>query len=283
MGDYFCGLYLKCQSENQTLAIIPAFHKRKGVRSSSVQIICDDGAWNFEFPYERFRTAGGDFNFSIGKNTFDKSGVYLSLNNKDCSAFGSLRFGRFSPIRYDIMGPFRCVPYMECRHSVLSMKHSVDGEVCVNGKTYHFHNALGYIEGDRGRSFPRRYAWTQCFFDDGSIMLSVADIPFLTLDFTGIISVIHYCGKEYRLATYLGARAVKNENGEIVIRQGNKTLTVKLLEKSGKPLYAPKSGDMKRIIHESTACLASYRFCENEKVIFEFESERSSFEYEYSE
>jgi hypothetical protein len=283
MGDYFSGLYFKCQSENETLAIIPAFHKRGGAKSCSVQLICDGGAWNFALPYERFRVFNGNFSFKIGENKFDSKGLTLSLETKECKAFGHLKFGRLSPIRYDIMGPFACVPYMECRHSVLSMKHSVNGEIYVNGRAYRFRDGLGYIEGDRGYSFPKRYAWTQCFFDKGSIMLSVADIPLLSFDFTGIICAIQYSGKEYRLATYLGAKAVKIKNGEIIIVQGDKSLEVRIIEKRGKPLYAPQNGDMKRIIHESASCIASYRFCENKRVIFEFESERSSFEYEYSE
>lgn len=47
----------------------------------------------------------------------------------------------------------------------------------VNGREYSFRSAWGYWEGDRGRSFPREYVWTQCCFRGGSLMLSVADIP----------------------------------------------------------------------------------------------------------
>lgn len=107
------------------------------------------------------------------------------------------------------MGPFRYVPFLQCRHSVFSMRHSVHGQFCVNGTTYIFQNATGYIEGDRGYSFPRKYAWTQCSFPGGALMLSIADIPFCGFHFTGIISIVHLQGKEYRLATYLGAKADK--------------------------------------------------------------------------
>ena len=47
------------------------------------------------------------------------------------------------------------IPFMECRHSVWSMRHLVNGELSVNGKRYSFQNALGYWEGDRGSSFPK--------------------------------------------------------------------------------------------------------------------------------
>lgn len=66
---------------------------------------------------------------------------------------------------------------MQCRHSVFSMGHRVDGQLTINGQVYHFQNDMGYIEGDCGSSFPERYIWTQCSFPNGSLMLSVADIP----------------------------------------------------------------------------------------------------------
>ena len=112
-------------------------------------------------------------------------------------------------------------------------------------------------------------------------MLSVADIPFCGIHFTGIIGVILYRGKEYRLATYLGARAVKIRDGEAVIRQGNRTLTVKRLEDKGKPLAAPVGGDMKRTIRESAACKSYYRLEVKGETVFEFTSPMAAFEYEY--
>ena len=160
------------------------------------------------------------------------------------------------------------------------MYHSVL-QININGTPYVFDNADGYWEGDRGRSFPKEYAWTQCSFPNGSLMLSVADIPVGRRSFTGVIGVILIDGKEYRLATYLGARAVKIRDGEAVIKQGRKTLTVKRLEDKGKPLAAPVGGSMQRTIRESAACRTRYHFQENGKTIFAFESNQAAFEYEY--
>lgn len=281
MRNYFFGWYFKCQSEKQTLAVIPAVHKSKQKKSCSIQIITDEGAWNFVFPYENYHNQNKEFPIQIKDNRFDKNGIDLCLQIPECTAVGSISFGAISPIRYDIMGPFKFVPFMECRHSIVSMRHTVNGELSINGVPYRFENSHGYIEGDRGYSFPKEYAWTQCFFDGGSIMLSIADIPFGLFHFTGIIGVVLWHGKEYRIATYLGAKAVKIENGEIVIRQGRLDLSVKLIKKKAQPLHAPVGGIMSRTIHESASCYASYRFEENGKELFYFESDRASFEYEY--
>ncbi len=279
MKDYFCGWYLKCQNGVQTLALIAAYHITWGEKSCSIQVITDDRSWNAVFPYEDFSQTGDRVN--IGRNRFSPEGVTLDLHTPEVTVTGSLSFSGLSPIRYDIMGPFKYVPFMECRHSVFSMKHTVNGTLTVNGVDYVFENGVGYIEGDRGYSFPKNYLWTQCCFPEGSLMLSVADIPFCGFHFTGVISAIHYQGKEYRLGTYLGARAVHIQDGAAEIRQGNKKLTVKRLEKKGHPLAAPTSGSMTRTIHETAACRACFRYEEKGQVIFEFESDQAAFEYEY--
>lgn len=68
----------------------------------------------------------------------------------------------FTPLRSDIMGPFRFLPGMECSHGVISMGHSLEGKLDLNGKRIDFSGGTGYVETDRGRSFPSAYLWTQC-------------------------------------------------------------------------------------------------------------------------
>lgn len=279
MRDYFCGWYLKCQNENQTIALIPAYHIANGKKSCSIQVISDDASWNVLFPYSEFRMH--DAGVDIGNTHFRREGVRLELCTPELTAMGSLTFGPFMPIRYDIMGPFQYVPFMECRHSVFSMKHSVNGRLEINGISYEFVNGVGYIEGDRGYSFPKNYVWTQCCFPEGSIMLSAADIPFCGFHFTGVIGAIFYQGKEYRIGTYLGARVISIRDGLVEVTQGCRKLTVKRLEMKGHPLAAPEGGKMSRMIHETAACKAYFHYQEKGKTIFEFETDNASFEYEY--
>ncbi|MBQ7775192.1 MAG: hypothetical protein IJ379_04645 [Lachnospiraceae bacterium] len=280
MRDFFYGWYLKCQSDKQTLAVIPAIHQTGRKRTCSIQIITDDDVWIVEASAKEFRHIGKQ-KMIMGKNFFGKRGIRLAVHTSDLSVKGKLMFGPLFPLKYDIMGPFTLVPFMECRHSVYSMRHWVNGTVYINGQKYAFQNALGYWEGDRGRSFPKEYAWTQCSFQEGGLMLSVADIPIAGIHFTGIIGVVLWKGKEYRLATYLGARAVSIGNRTLRIQQRGLELEARLLEEKGHPLKAPKLGDMVRTIHESAACKAFYRFRRKGQTLFAFETEQASFEYEY--
>lgn len=161
------------------------------------------------------------------------------------------------------------------------MCHHVKGNIYINGQEYDFQNALGYWEGDKGRSFPKEYAWTQCIFPEGSLMLSVADIPLAGIHFTGIIGIVVWKGKEYRFATYLGARVMQKSNGRLWIVQGDLELEARLVETQKQPLMAPQNGNMMRTIHENVACRAFYRFRKKGHTLFAFETDRASFEFEY--
>lgn len=279
MSGYFKGWYYKCQSDTQSIAVIPAIHKCRGERSCSVQLITPDGSWSIPYPGSAFRREKGAVYF--GDNKFSPQGIRLKLETEGLSAVGSLRFGPFTPLRYDIMGPFRYVPFLECRHSVYSLAHSVTGKIRVNDTVYTFRDDTGYMEADQGRSFPRQYAWTQCSFPAGSLMLSVAEIPLGGFHFTGVIGVVLYQGKQYRLGTYWGAKAAHIGGGEIIIRQGSYRLTARLLEQTAQPLSAPVQGQMARTIHENIVCRAAFTFQKGDQVLFSLDVPNASFEYEY--
>lgn len=279
MRSYFCGWYFRCQSDNQTLAIIPSIHKTRESSFCTIQLITDTEAFHVRFPYSDYKKDGGSI--GIADNHFHADRITLNIHDPGLNASGFIQFSTFTPIQYDIMGPFKYVPFMQCRHSIFSMRQLVNGQLNINGIPYVFQDAIGYIEGDRGYSFPREYVWTQCSFPWGSLMLSVADIPFGALQFTGIIGVVLLNGKEYRIATYLGAKAAKITPEEIIVCQGSYTVIVKPYNFSGHPLRAPVSGAMKRTIHEHPSCKVYYRFERNGIPLLELDASNAAFEYEY--
>lgn len=277
--DYFKGWYFKCSSKNKTIAFIPAFHSRNNNETASLQIITDENSYNLSFPFLEYSEK--PLYIRIGNNVFSENGIIINIKSDKLTVKGNLQFGKFSPIGYDIMGPFKYIPFMQCRHSVYSMRHQVSGNLTVNNKHINFQSGIGYMEGDCGTSFPNRYIWTQCFFGNGSLMLSAADIPMLGLNFTGIIGVIYLNGKEYRIATYLGAKICEINSSSITVVQGSYKLNAKLIKNNAHSLAAPDNGKMNRIIHESASCKAYYKFSYKNKILCEFISDRASFEFEY--
>lgn len=67
------------------------------------------------------------------------------------------------------------------------------------------------------------------------------------------------------MATYLGARAIRVQNGRLRIVQGNLDLEVCILKTSGNSLKAPAKGNMTRTICESVSGTVFYRFRKMEK------------------
>ncbi len=172
---------------------------------------------------------------------------------------------------------------MECRAGVISSSHQLKGRVSLNGKNIDFTSGKGYIEKDSGRSFPSSYAWIQAndFREDCSIMAAVAEIPICGLTFRGCISVIHYKGREYRFATYLGVQILSCTKEKIILKQGNYQLHIQICVKNEHYLSAPKNGQMSRKIIESASCPAEYVLYEGNIQIFHLFSYHTSFEYEY--
>lgn len=283
----FFGKYFKCENKNTSIAFIPAMHRCGGQESGSLQIIRDGGACSLSFDRLQRDSDGA---LHLGGCRFSDSGITLcGTVAADCAGAdgrtvilgGEVRFTDCERLKGDIMGPFRFVPFMQCRHTVYSLRHRVDGELYLNGTAYSFSDGRGYTEGDRGCSFPDRYLWTHCSTDEVSLMLSAATVPLWGISFTGVIGFVLIGTKQYRLATYMGAKAEIDRDGAVFVRQGGLSLYARLMEKHSAPLLAPESGCMSRVIKESIACKAYYRFEDRGKTVFEFTSERASFEFEF--
>ena len=283
-GPYFEGWYFKHQNpQGQTLALIPAFHiDREGRRTASLQVISKDQAWWLEYSETQLKVSQRLFQVQIGQSSFGHQGINLHIQQDNLSLCGSLHYGPFTALRSDIMGPFRFFAGMQCAHGVISMGYSLSGTLELNGEHLDFSDGIGYIETDRGRSFPTKYLWTQCLWDgpdQGSLMLAIATIPLPVGGFTGCICSVLYRGREYRLATYRGVKIEARSSSGAVIRQGRYRLEAELLSERRQPLRAPVEGRMERTIHESLCAEVRYRFWHGDSLLFQHTDSNASFEY----
>ena len=285
-GPYFEGWYFKHQNpQGQTLALIPAFHiDREGHCTASLQVISKNQTWWLEYPEAQLQVSRQPFQVQIGASSFGSQGIDLHIQQDNLSLCGSLHYGPFTALRSDIMGPFRFFAGMQCAHGVISMGHSLEGALELNGECLDFSGGTGYIETDRGRSFPSKYLWTQCVWggpERGSLMLAIAAIPLPVGGFTGCICSVLYHGQEYRLATYRGAKIEKWSPSGAVIRQGQYRLEVELLNEQRQALRAPVEGRMERTIHESLCAEVRYRFWHGDNLSLQHTDSNASFEYSF--
>lgn len=273
--SYFEGYYYKHQKGGDTVAFIVGFSET----NAFIQVITNDVSHKFFYPLSAYR--GGKV-IRIGNCTFSQSGIELNIDQDNIRITGRICYANLTPLNYDIMGIFKYFP-MECYHSIVSLHHTLSGSLYINGHVIDFTGGTGYIEGDRGTSFPKTYTWIQCnsFEAKCSVVASVASIPFMGLRFNGCICVVYHQNKEYRLATYLGVKILHCGCHGLVLRQGKYRMEIAVASQAGHSLLAPDNGKMARTIIERAACNARFRFYRDKTLLFDLKSDGgASFEME---
>lgn len=279
--SFFEGWYLKHNNGEKTIAFIPGINFDKdGKPDAFIQIITDKNSYVANYSSNDFYAAKKKFDVKIGDSSFNKDGINININLPDFKCSGKIEYGKFTPLKYDIMGPFCILPNLECSHGILSLAHVINGSLSINGQETNFDNGYGYIEKDWGRSFPKEYTWLH-FRESGSlnsVMVSVADIPFMGRTFKGLIAVVYENGKQYRLATYNGGRIVENSDGGLVIKKRRYLLKIFFSNEKGHALKAPVAGEMNRTVFERLSGQMKIEFYKGNKCIFERASNRASYE-----
>ena len=267
-------MYFKHQKDGYPVSFIT------GISASNhafIQVITNNGSYYFTYPKADFEYGE---TIKIGGSLFFKDGVKIHIEENDVLIRGEIRYIDLTPIRYDIMGPFKYLP-IQCRHKIASLHHHLDGILNINGEIIDFTGGVGYIEGDSGTSFPKNYTWVQCndFPEKACITAAVANIPFAGFHFKGCVCIVYIHGVEYRLATYLGVNILDCDKNRIVLKQDKLRLEIDIYEGQDHKLIAPVKGSMIREIHERIVCGAKFKFVNDGKVMFEQYSENASFEY----
>ena len=285
-APFFEGWYFKNQNADNTVAFIPGVSiTGDGERTAFIQVITDGFSYTANYDFEDFYASKDRLFVRIAGNTFSDEGISVNITSDGMKCIGKLKYTDITPIKYDIMGPFSLLGNMECNHGILSMHHLVHGNMEINGEKWSFAHDTGYIEKDWGRSFPSSYTWLQCNSFDGlpsdrpcSIMLSIADIPLGGLTFKGFIANVLYEGRQFRMATYNGAKVIRQEPHDIRIKKGKFELRAEIPQNAGHPLKAPSAGGMTRTIHETPSCAAHFEFKCKGAPLFEADSRHASYE-----
>lgn len=271
--NFFEGWYFKHQNKNCTVSIIPGI----SVSEAFIQIITDQNSYNVNFPKSHFIKGK---HIQIGNNFFSFDGIRLDINTKGLNIQGEILYNNLTSLKSDIMGPFQFLP-MTCRHGIISMHHEVKGKLKINDSIFDFTDGKGYIEKDSGRSFPESYLWLQSndFDEKCSVMVAVADIPVFGFRFKGLICAVYYKGQEYRIATYNGGKILKCTENKIIICNKKFRLDVDISGRIGFDLNAPVNGSMDKVIKESPSCHADFKFFQNNSLVFNMHSSKTSFEF----
>ena len=283
---YFEGWYFKQISANQenALSFIPGISLNPKDSHSFIQII--DGLKGTS-QYIRYDLADFNFNFrnnylKIGKSIFTENIISLNIESERTSVQGEIHFNK--RIKYPqtllspgIMGWYSYVPFMECKHGIVSVDQTLTGSLSVNNTLINFNKGKGYIEKDWGTSFPEAWIWIQSnnfSAENTSFTFSVAKIPWMGKFFMGFISFLYHNKQFYLFSTYNGSiiKSVKKKEDIIEITVENKKYKLNIItrRKTSSDLAAPSMGEMTRKIKESINSEVSTKLLKsNGRTIFE--------------
>lgn len=200
--------------EQRSIAIVPGISlDPQGKGYAFIQTIDSQkgSSCYVRFPIDTFSFQDKPFRINIGENTFSLEGLHLDISDDRIAIVADLEYHHIAPIR-PIMGPYNFIPFIGCKHSIISIHHRVDGHITIirknhEGELLSFSDGSGYIEKDWGRSIPSSRIWIQA---DGfetslgpvSFFFSLSHIPWMNLSYNGYISVLSVDNKEYRFASY---------------------------------------------------------------------------------
>lgn len=277
---YFEGWYFKQTSNDQTFAVIPGVFRGSTEKDdiAFIQIIYNTSYSMFlEYSYRDFNFHPNRFEVWVENNFFSMEKVILDINRKGIHLEGEIFFGEVTPLKTNIfspsiMGPFSYLPGMQCNHGVLSLTHRVNATLSINDHLLKFNDAVGYIEKDWGEAFPDSWIWMQCNDEKTCMMCSIASIPYGKVFFTGLICVVLTGSRQYRFATYNGAkvRSIQRHDNEImvVIAKQHYRLEIHASSKEFGRLIAPTKTGMNRDIEESINATYRYTLYNKDKIVY---------------
>ena len=259
---FFEGWYFRLTDpiRKKSLALIPGISL--GTDSHAfVQIITDECETDYHrFALSEFSVSKKPLIIKVGSNLFSTQHLQLHLTGK-IKVKGLVKFTDLSPLRFNLMGPFGWLPNLPCYHQIISMKHYANGTLSVNNKTWNSAE-IGYIETDKGHSFPHGHIWLQCntFTDhELSLSLAVSEITWRRRSIPVCYALLTTPQQNYYLTTWLGAKtkliAYQGRNLQVVIQQRSLALTVDVLlpenyTVDNQLLVSPVNGDMHSHVNE---------------------------------
>ena len=293
--NYFEGWYFKHVSADRkrVWSFIPGISLSKINSHAFIQVLNGrtGKSYVFEYGVDEFSACSKNLDLHLGSSSFNPGGIKLDLNNGSAKISGSIEYSGLEPypssiINPGIMGWYSFVPFMECKHGVVSMHHSLHGGIHVGDSYLDFEDGTGYIEKDWGSSFPDSWAWVHCNTfnaSKSSFTFSVAKIPWLGSYFIGFISYLNYDGKFINFSTWSRARMEKmvyrDKTLHVRISNARYLLEFSAVNNDAGQLKAPELGSMTRMIKETVDASLELRLLDREgNMLFQDQGTRAGME-----
>lgn len=240
--NYFEGWYYKHVSMDlqQVYSFIPGISLSRDDSHAFIQVIngITGNTDYITYSTDQFSWEEKSLYLKVGNSVFTEEYIDLDIDRDDIHISGHVEYSNitkypsslFSP---GIMGWYSFVPFMECKHGIVSVNHDLKGYITINNQLNDFNGGKGYIEKDWGTSFPEAWIWIQSnnFSNhDTSFTFSFAKIPWMGNFFMGFISFLFLNGSFYIFSTYNNSliSEIEHDSGFIGLTMKNKLWTLKV-------------------------------------------------------
>lgn len=292
-SNYFEGWYIKItmEEEKNAIAFIVGTSQTKKEEHAFIQIIdnirkktevLDYPITSFSVENKPFKVTLPGFRFSETELYFEHPEMVIDIT------FSNIRNFKSSLYAPTIMGPFSYLPYMQCRHSVCSIYHEIYGRVQIKNFIKEGKIGIGYIEKDRGVSFPKKYIWFQSESqkDKHCCMFAIADVPVYKYAFEGILGFISTPDLQLVIGSYYGAKctgikkwkAKQHTIYKIELIQRKIRVHIEIIQANKYPLQSPIEGSMIGKVYESLDSYAWIRVYKDKMLLFEGKDSCCGFE-----
>ena len=134
--NYFEGWYFKHSNERYSISFIAGISMEKDNKHAFIQIISNNFSEYIKYDFSEFSYSNNPFYIKIGDNYFSKDGISININKENIKVFGEIEYSKLISIRKNksapnIMGPFAYCNFLECYHGVISLYHSLNGDLRV--------------------------------------------------------------------------------------------------------------------------------------------------------
>jgi len=293
---FFEGWYHKMTtSKGKTLVVIPGIYRSGFSEYETAFLMIYQGSNGhieyIPYPVSDFECNKKVYSLRLGENYFSLDKIKLNLNTEKINLNGTILSDNLNPWPVTLfepgcMGWYAYVPTMECFHGILSMNHTLNGQLNLNNSKLNFDGGKGYIEKDWGRNFPKNWIWAQSnHFQDSelSVSISLATIPWKKSQFSGYIVGVQHKDILYRFAPYRRSKITNinfEENSlEWHLKNGDTEVQF-IIERGSRSslLYAPDKTNMVPKVAEYLDGKINCRLIIDGKTVIEDQTDKAALE-----
>ena len=283
---FFEGWYHKMSTSNgETLVLIPGIYRSGASEYETAFLMIYQGS------NRHLECNKKNYSLHLGENYFSLDKVKLNLNTEKINLKGTILSEDLKPwpvtfFEPGCMGWYAYVPTMECFHRILSMNHTLNGQLSLNNSKLNFDGGKGYIEKDWGENFPKNWIWAQSnHFQDSdlSVSISLATVPWKKSYFSGYIVGVQHRDTLYRFTPYRKSKITHLRYNETFLEWHLKSGGVEIqfnVERGTKSglLYAPDEKDMIPKVAEYLDGKINCKLIVNGECILEDQTDKAALE-----